>query len=795
MARPGSGPSPPALVRELMATRWQMMRGGHGLTATEFARAVGLDERSVRRYLEGDRLPPRDVRRAWERVCGLPLGSLDRFVLPSALLGPGVDVPTSDPNRRFVGRTDEVRELSLALARAASGCQLVLIGGEPGVGKSRLAAELAVEAERRGAAVLGGSCDEMLRRPFQPFDRVLRPITGPITELLPEHDPDSLSINWLRNELFHAATTALERIAADVGLLVAILDDLHWAAEPALLLLRHLMSEAPQLPLLIVATYNPTELDDHHPLANQLADLRHAERSTRVTLRGVSEDDVAELLAATRPDEEERRQLARAIHRETEGNPLFVWEMIELVTDSPASDVASLELPEGIRATIGRRIHRRSPTVVTVLTVAAAIGATFDLLTLREVEVLDLDEDELVAALDEAQRARLIDEIDVGRYRFAHGLIRRTLQQETSTTRRAVLHRAVARALTVLGAPAGDVAYHWYEGASGEDSVEAARWLLHAADESRSQSAWEEALVHAQRGLEVLERGPGDAPLEARLLLLLAETPQRGYEQVREWSRRAAEAATIAGDHIALARSAVTFAAAFDVGVGDDESVERCRIALEHLSGPNLDDESRAARALVLSILTIRLVWSGRGGRRVREAIEDLRSAAMDEARASRSRWALDRAYEANLIALEGTPHIDQRLALADARVDLHYARPDPRLRATARLCAGDVAGFDDDAAAFEDNDPWRIATAAHWRAMRALFDGRFDDVQAHADAAISSFEANINFQTVYLTQIFWLHYETGRLDELQAVIDDAVRSVTHFRAVPAAAFDVDRRS
>jgi transcriptional regulator with XRE-family HTH domain len=784
-----------------MATRWEMMRGPRGLSATEFAAEVGLDERSVRRYLEGDRLPSPDVLRAWERVCGLPMGALDRYVRPDSLLHGDIDVPMSDPSRRFVGRDAEVRELSRALARAASGCQMVLIGGEPGVGKSRLAAELAVEASGRGAAVVGGSCDEMLRRPFQPFDRVLMPITGPLTELLPAHDRVELGVDRLRSQLFEAATTALARLASDVGLVVAVLDDLHWAAEPALLLLRHLVFYAPRLPLLLVATYNYTELDRNHPLSYQLEHLRHAERTIRLSLRGVSEDDIVALLPASGTTDQETRQLARAIHRETNGNPLFVWEMIDLLNDSDVNDDASpaqpsqrefsmMALPEGIRDAIGRRLRRRSGDVITVLSIAAVIGSTFELTTLRKIDELGLDSDDVLEALDEACRAHLIDELALGRYRFAHGLIRRTLQEELSTTRRASLHQSIARALAAAGASAGDVAHHWYEGASSTDAGEAARWSLAAADVARSQSAWEEALLHARRGLELLDRGEDDVQLRARLLILIAETPQRGWEESRHWARLAADAARVARDPVLLARSAVAFASSFDVAIGDDEAIERCRSALEALSASEqLDESTRAARSLLLSILTVRLVWSGRGGPATRAEIDQLRAEAMAEARRSANPRALDQAYEANLIALEGHPDISLRLALADERAAISGVRADPRLRATARLCTGDVAGFDADAAAFEaDPDPWRVATAAHLRAMRALLDGRFDEVERDAEIAVTAFEANINFRTVYLTQIFWLHYETGRLTEIESVVEDAVASLVHLRGVAAAA-------
>jgi transcriptional regulator with XRE-family HTH domain len=774
-----------------MATRWEMLRGPRGLTAREFASEIGLDERSVRRYLEGDRLPPPDVLRAWERVCGLPVGSLDRYTRPDSLVHGDVDVPVVDPSRRFVGRTAEVRELSLALARATSGCQLVLVSGEPGAGKSRLAAELAVEAHSRGAAVLGGGCDEMLRRPFQPFDRVLLPISGPLTDLLPEHDPAELALDRLRLRLFDAATSALTKVANDVGLVVIVLDDLHWAAEPALLLLRHLVFDAPHLPILLLATYNHTELDHNHPLSDQLADLRHSERTCRLALRGVSEEHIATLLPRDLSINGDGNELARAIHRETNGNPLFVWEMIELLLQSDTTDSHDeLALPEGIRAVIGRRLRRRSDAVLSVLSIAATIGMTFDLATLHAVESLDLDADTTLAALDEACHAHLIDEIELGRFRFAHSLIRRTLQEDLSTTRRASQHHAIARALANLGAPAGEVAHHWYEGASAADAIEAAAWSLAAADVARSQSAWEEAREHARRGLELLDRGEDDPHLRARLLLLIAECPHRGFEQAREWARMAADAASVAGDQVLLARSADAFASSFDVAIGDDEAIDRCRAALDGLAaGEDLDDHARAARSLLLSILTVRLAWSGRGGKAIRDEIDRLRAEAMAEARRSASPLALDRAYEANLIVLEGSPDIVTRLALADERATIADVRPDPRFRATARLCTGDVAGFDADAAAFEaDPDPWRRATAAHWRAMRALLDGRFEDVERNAEAAITSFEENINFRTVYLTQIFWLHYETGRLRQIEAMIDDAVASVVHLPTVKAAA-------
>ena len=161
---------------------------------------------------------------------------------------------------------------------------------------------------------------------------------------------------------------------------------------------------------------------------------------------------------------------------------------------------------------------------------------------------------------------------------------------------------------------------------------------------------------------------------------------------------------------------------------------------------------------------------------------------ALFVARTTDDPWTLWRALDANAIVGDGSPDLPWRLEIAQELATSTRFRPDPRFRALAQLARGDVAGFDADAAAFEaDPDPWRLAVAASWRGARALLDGRFDQVGGHIDQALTAFEANSNFQTLYLVQTFWLNSERGTLADIAPLVDGALSDLGHFQAVRAA--------
>jgi tetratricopeptide (TPR) repeat protein len=442
----------------------------------------------------------------------------------------------------FVGRGDELSVLTGLWDRVVGGePRAVVIGGEPGVGKSRLAGELAARAHATGAIVLYGRCDEDLAAPLQPFIepvRVLAPALGPtrlrgmrgvaelrrvvpeLGELLAEDAPTTRADpDTERLALFDAVTHLLRAASLEAPVLL-VLDDLHWAGKTTLSLLRHLLLGAKDARLLVVGTYRDTELGRTHPLAATLADLRRDGATDRVVLGGLDAADIAAYLTAIGNTD---RALGRELAEVTSGNPFFLIEVLRHVEETGGAWEPG-SLPEGVRDATGRRLSRLSDATNEALSVAAVVGATFDLELVEQVRGI-----ELVDEIAEACQAGLVAE-EVGtpnHFRFAHALVRQVLLTELVTLKRVRLHRTIAELLeasvpaTDPDARLADLAYHWFECATtggAEKAVEACR---HAGDRAMERLAYEEAgdlYSMALQALDVVE----EVDDEARAALHLA---------------------------------------------------------------------------------------------------------------------------------------------------------------------------------------------------------------------------------------------------------------------------------
>jgi hypothetical protein len=384
---------------------------------------------------------------------------------------------------RFVGRRQELDQLKEALEDAIGGrSSLAMLVGEPGIGKTRLAEEFTVYARLRGAQVLAGrSYEGAVEVAYFPFVEAFRQyvrarpdadlrrelgdgapdVANLVSEIrqrfpeLPVSPPLQGDAERLR--LFGSVTEFL-RAATVAGPLVLHLDDLHWADTPSLLLLRHLARHLAGERLLIVGSYRDVELDRMHPLAEVLGTLRRETSFRRVLLRGLPTDDVVAYLTALADEEPDpavqvaRLALAQALHRETEGNPFFIGEVLSHLVESSklywdgthwranVSSASELGIPEGVREVVGRRLPALSKACNRMLTVASAMPAGFSWEVLRA--TAEGDEATLLDALEEALAARLVREREGGHatsYEFTHALIRQTLYEELSAPRRVLL--------------------------------------------------------------------------------------------------------------------------------------------------------------------------------------------------------------------------------------------------------------------------------------------------------------------------------------------------------------------
>jgi DNA-binding SARP family transcriptional activator len=483
-----------------------------------------------------------------------PTGSYARFEDRPAT---GVSIP-------FVGRQDELSRLVGLLDEAvAARGGLIFIVGEPGIGKTRLAEELAGVAKGNGFSVLWGHClDGDWAPPYAPFAEAVEALIeavepeqlrvdlgagGPaLAQLLPAlrqrlpELPDAAPVqpDEERFRLLDAVAQLLVARSRRAPVLVC-LEDLHWADRSTVAMLRHVARVAPGHCLLVAGTYRDDEVGAGHPLHEALGSLRREVEFERLKLEGLEAKAVAELLEAL-AERDVLGSVAAAIAVETDGNPFFIKELLRHLLEEGrfvrgpdgrwTSDcpVAELGIPEGVREVIDRRLARLSADVNTLLSAASVFEGEIRLGVVAA--VAGMDEDAALDALDEALGAQLLapaGSVDV--YAFTHALIRHTLAGELSPSRRARLHLRAADALaTAAGAEvsvarAGEIAsqYHRAVGLPGaERGVELA---LAAAGHAEATGAHDEAARFLRMAIDLLPAGDsGRPPLLGRLGIALA---------------------------------------------------------------------------------------------------------------------------------------------------------------------------------------------------------------------------------------------------------------------------------
>jgi len=707
--------------------------------------------------------------------------------------------------RVFVGRKRELDGLRAVYDDAAAGRgRLVMLVGEPGIGKTRTAEELAAYARQAGAEVLWGPCHEGEGAPaYWPWVQILRQATrgrdlapsalGDLAQLLPElaagADAPSLESEvhpeHARFRLFDAVCTFLKD-AAERRPLVVVLDDLHWADRPSLLILQFLAREIPTTRILLVGTYRHTDVGRQHPLTETLGELSRGEG---VILRGLSESDVAlfvEAMGHAATDD-----LVASLYATTEGNPFFVSETVRLLASEGRLDGRSpgIAIPMGARMLIGRRLDRLSPDCNELLAVASVSGTTFAAELLERIS--DLDGDRLLGVLDEAIAAGVIEPAAAafGRYRFAHALIRETLYEELSTARRIRIHRAIAETLEQMpsggDAALADIARHYFEAAKGGDLDKAIAYSKRAGDRALALLAYEEAVLHYQRALQLVEMKEGsDDTVRIDLLLALGEAQGRSGDAVssREAYFDAADLARRAGDAERRALAALGFGGGLEAaevsGHVDETSV---RLLQDALSG--LSKEDSALRARMLARLAAATYWSAPFEQR-----ETLSNEAVEMARRLGDPAVLAASLSSRRYALWSPENIRERidgtaeiLRLAEEAGDRERVLQAHRWLLTDFLEAGDIAAAEGEIQAHgrladELRQKIYIGYSAMFRAMQALWQGRFDDAERSAVEAetIGRTIGHRLAEGLFFAQQFRILWERGEL----APLEDAMGSM-----------------
>ncbi len=509
--------------------------------------------------------------------------------------------PSLAPGARLVGRDPEVRQVLAALDESRAAPRIVLVEGEPGIGKTRLLEELGAEATARGMTVLWGRAFEGGAAPaFWPWLPPLRALVaeppagleiGPELRALASSTGANGSAGTGSDRtryLLFDAVTALVRSAAAERPVVVVLDDIQWADLASLELLTYLSGQLVDSPVLLACTVRQLEVGRNDAVVETLASLSRVPATRRILLRGLSLGATAELVASATGREVEPAVTA-AIQQRAEGNPFFATELARLLqaerdeADPLVAVAAGGDVPSGVRDVVRRRIALLPETTVPVLQVAAVIGrdVDVDLLTTAAGNGLDGVLDAIEPAVVHRLMAPLPDRPTT--FRFAHALVREVVADDVSALRRARIHLAVADALDERSGGLDDaaeiLAEHLWAAAPLGVGQRAAAALEHAAEVAVRRFAFESAEGLLARAAQ-LRRTAGstasdrDAELVTSCRLLSIQRSVHGYASVAQSPhlRRAKELARRAGQVDALARLLWTEWAAYDTMCDFDRS-------------------------------------------------------------------------------------------------------------------------------------------------------------------------------------------------------------------------------
>jgi DNA-binding SARP family transcriptional activator/tetratricopeptide (TPR) repeat protein len=669
----------------------------------------------------------------------------------------------------FVGRADALAHLEAAVADAVAGrTRIVLVEGEPGIGKTSLVNELATRVHEAGIGACWGRCHDDEGAPaLWPWVQILRglgaggqPLPPPLHSVLATLVPElgatadaELVPEAARFRLYDAIREAIEHCTARSPQMI-VLDDLHWADLSTLRLLRFLAVELRDSPVLIVATFRNTEDIPKGDLGDTLADIIRQPDVERLLLSGFGPHEIADMLRLTTSlTGLDLRDAASSLHRRTNGNPFFIVELLRLMQSEGRleSGAVSMDVPATVSDVIRRRISRLPDELQTVLGVAAVIGRRFDLDVLAE--ACGLDADRTHEALDAALATRIVVETSPGRYEFTHALVSEALYLELAPTRRARLHGRVAAAIesTWSADPEPhyhELAYHYGNG-PGNVSRQAVRYAALAAEQASKRFAYDEAVIQRQAALDALDRTPGVTPAEqARALLELADAQRRAGNLATSSTvnDRALAIAQRSDDGDLLAEAALAYG---EVGLWqvrrygtvDDHIVDSISAALARL-----DETDSALRARLLSGLAVALYY--REGERERGLALVREATAM--ARRTGDIGILATGLVELIVMLDAVPDQTEQLAAAAELRSLPAAALHPETASaaatrTARitLASGDASTFERDIEQFAalaeatrhpDDQLW-----ATWaRATTAFLADRLDDAERLAGDAFA---------------------------------------------------------
>ena len=702
---------------------------------------------------------------------------------PRAPRAPPDAVPTlhaADAERRgehpIVGRLQEEGDLLSALDQATRGRgSVVLLVGEPGIGKTTLALGLSDAAGRRGMSTVwgtGGAFGEA-PPPYWHWVQVVRALAqGPggaellagvggavawltaiapdIASELPQEElpRTAMGTGEGRFHIYDALAQLLGRAARSSGLVI-VLDDLHLADEASLLALAFIAGMVRETGVLILGTYREGDLAPagSEQEASPLAQLAGTSRT--IALAGLDFEHVARLIAA-RTEGEAPEALVERVHELTSGNPLFVSELLNLLeaqgslADSQIAPEA-LALPKGISDAISQRLAPLPVRGRRALSVGAVIGSSFRAATLAR--AAGIPGAELLEHLDQAAQLGLVRPLaePADGYAFSHGLVQATLYEALPRGRRCALHAAVGEALehdydVAAGAGLAEVAYHFLAAAPAGDEEKAVAYARRAAERAVETFAYDQAITLYSRSLELVDSSRGSERVS--LLQALGEAQMRSgdTDAARATLQRAAEAARAYGDPAALARAALA-SNIWGLSFGVDEPLVRvAEEAVEQLEG----GDSPGLLACVKGQLAAAIYWSGDLERRERLADEALALARAEHERAGSIESARMLGYVLGryLLARWGPRSADRDFAVSDELLELARQIRDAELEILARnwrvsvlLETGSFAAVDQEISRVEQmatelRQPRAMVFLPLHHATRAGTAGRFEEAE-----------------------------------------------------------------
>ena len=671
----------------------------------------------------------------------------------------------------FVGRERELAILrqGLLAARAGTGSML-LVAGEAGIGKTRLAQEMVFRAKADGCLTAWGSClEEDGAPPYWAWIQVLRDVARVRPELsLPALSDTRDASNPF--QLYDAVVAALVA-ASEAGGLLLVLDDLHRGDAASLGVLQVLASTLPTSRLLVVGTYRNAEVVSARPIADVLPRLLRERSVSRISLSGLRLHDTAALVEQV-VEQHMPHATVRAIHERTEGNPLYIREVSELIRFGEDERVV---IPGSLRDAIARRLESLTQGCQQLLQPAAVLGREFKLGPLTT--LVRAPREMLLPLLDEAVAGGIIAKAGGSTYRFQHTLIREVIEAGVPTLERVQLHRQAANSIEGNGAASRAeqldmLAYHLRQAATLGEAERALAVTLEAAEHATTQLAYEHAAYQYEQALEILPLVSAPPFPNYELMLRIAQAHYQAGKVRAAWdaASRAADTARRAGDARSMADAATIVR-----GLTDDKIIpEIHRLSQEARALLGGKDPIRDARLAAQMALTFD-PWVGDRG-------VELSAEALRLADASGDPDARFLAVQARQAVLAGPRYLLERLALGERALVLARqtsSRDQAAWGHTWRFDAfwdlGRRAEMEAELAALANlvqrlKEPlweWRLVGR---RANIAMLDGRFAEARALVDEALAIGRrgGHDGAELYHLVQSGEIGLLTGTLEEVE---------------------------